>query len=138
MGVRYPQLVESGAVDGERAAGAAEPGVVVCPRFHHAIELLGRRWSGAIVYSLFEGPLYFREIAAAIPGVSDRLLAERLRELESEGLVERFVHDGPPTRVSYALTEAGDELEPTLRSLCDWARKQLPDPARTPDARPPE
>lgn len=114
-------MIESGA-DGE----VPEPGIVVCPRFHHAIELLGRRWSGAIVYSLFDGPLYFRQIAGAVPGISDRLLAERLKELESEGLIARSVHDGPPTRVSYGLTEAGGELEPILRSLCDWARRRLP------------
>lgn len=126
MALRYPQLVASTSFEGGQIAGVPDPDVAVCPRFHHAIELLGRRWSGAIVYSLFQGPLYFRQIAAAVPGVSDRLLAERLRELEAEGIVQRSVHDGPPTRVSYSLTEAGEELEPMLRSLKEWANRRLP------------
>lgn len=133
-GVRYPRQVRSDEIESDPAdslaASANGTGAVtdevVCPHFHRAIELVGRRWSGAIVYSLFDGPRYFRQIAAAVPGVSDRLLAERLKELESEGLVERSVHDGPPTRVSYGLTEAGRELEPMLSSLCDWARRRLP------------
>ena len=81
--------------------------VVVCHRYHEAVELVGRRWSGAILFSLIDGPRYFSDVAAAVPGVSDRLLSQRLRELESEGLVERAVHDGPPARVSYRLSELG-------------------------------
>lgn len=97
-------------------------GQVVCPRFHAAVELVGRRWTGAILFKLIDGPHYFRELLAAIPGISDRLLSQRLRELEAEGLVERSVHDGAPARVSYCLSEAGMELEPALRALYQWAQ----------------
>jgi DNA-binding HxlR family transcriptional regulator len=95
---------------------------VVCPRFHAAVELIGRRWTGAILFKLIDGPQYFRELLAAVPGMSDRLLSQRLRELEAEGLVERSVHEGPPARVSYCLSEAGEELVPALRQIHAWAQ----------------
>jgi DNA-binding HxlR family transcriptional regulator len=98
---------------------------VVCPHFHEAVELVGRRWTGAILFSLIDGPLYFRELRAAVPGVSDRLLSQRLRELEAEGLVERFVHEGSPARVSYCLSESGEALKPALGELYAWAQSHL-------------
>ena len=94
---------------GPRSEPAAVAGPV-CPRFHAAVELVGRRWAGAILFSLIDGPLYFRELLVAVPGLSDRLLSQRLRELEAEGLVERYVHEGPPARVSYCLSESGEAL----------------------------
>jgi DNA-binding HxlR family transcriptional regulator len=92
------------------------------PDFHAAIELIGRRWAGAILWALAERPHYFAELTISVPGLSDRLLSRRLRELEAAGLVERSVHGGAPARVSYALTEKGRELEPVLSDLRDWAR----------------
>jgi DNA-binding HxlR family transcriptional regulator len=95
----------------------------VCPDFHAAIELIGRRWAGAILWALAERPHYFAELTSSVPGLSDRLLSRRLRELEAAGLVERSVHDGTPARVSYALTEKGRTLGPALSELKDWARR---------------
>jgi DNA-binding HxlR family transcriptional regulator len=92
-----------------------------CPKFHHAVELIGRRWSGAILNAMLPGPQCFNELLAIVPGLSDRLLTERLRELESEGLVRRSVLSGPPVRVSYEMTESGKDLEPVIRSLQEWA-----------------
>ncbi len=94
----------------------------VCPHFHTAVELIGKRWTGAILWALTERPHYFAELSLAIPGLSDRLLSRRLRELEAEGLVERSVHDGSPARVSYALTDKGRALEPAIRELRSWAK----------------
>jgi DNA-binding HxlR family transcriptional regulator len=102
------------------------PPNTVCPRFRAAVELVGRRWTGAVLITLLEGPRFFRELGAAVPGISDRLLSQRLRELEAEGLVERCVHPGPPARVSYALTDRGRGLEPAMRELKDWARRWAP------------
>ena len=99
-----------------------EPGSV-CPHFHAAIELIGKRWTGAIVFALTDGPLRFGELTKAVPGVSDRLLSRRLRELEKEGLVEREVDAGSPVRVTYSLTEAGADLEPAIAELKAWARR---------------
>ena len=94
-----------------------------CPRFHHAVELIGRRWTGAIIRCMLVGPQCFNELMAAVPGMSDRLLTERLRELESEGLVRRTVLEGPPVRVSYSLTESGENLEPVIQALGKWAER---------------
>lgn len=95
----------------------------VCPHFHHAIELIGKRWTGAIVCALTERSMRYGELGKAIPGVSDRLLSQRLRELEEEGLVEREVEAGTPVRVVYSLTEAGQQLDPVLSELKSWARR---------------
>jgi DNA-binding HxlR family transcriptional regulator len=78
-----------------------------CPYYHQAVELIGKRWTGAIVGVLMERPLRFSQIAAAVPQLSDRLLSERMKELEARGVVERRVSPGPPVRVEYALTEKG-------------------------------
>ena len=95
----------------------------VCPHFHAAIELIGKRWTGAILSSLTEGPLRFGELARGIPGLSDRLLSQRLRELESEELVERKVEPGTPVRVTYSLTAKGAGLRPTIHELKLWAER---------------
>ncbi len=103
--------------------GQGETGGAVCPHFHHAIELIGKRWTGAIVVALTDGPMRYAELGKAVPGLSDRLLSQRLRELEEEGLVERQVEAGAPVRVTYSLTEAGQQLDPVLSELKSWARR---------------
>ncbi len=102
-----------------------------CPRYHEAVELIGRRWTGAIVAVLLqaEKPMRFSEIAASVPQLSDRLLSERVKELEARGVVERTVIAGPPVRVEYALTPMGRSLAPALDELAAWARRWLPGPA---------
>lgn len=94
----------------------------LCPLFHHAVEVVGKRWSGAIIALLLgREAARFNELLAAIPGLSDRLLCERLRELEAEGIVERVVETGRPVRVSYKLTASGRALEPAITALGEWA-----------------
>lgn len=105
------------------AISAQEQPPGVCPHFHAAIELIGKRWTGAIVFALTDGPLRFGELGKAVPGLSDRLLSRRLRELEREGLVERQVEASSPVRVTYSLTEAGSELQPAIAELKEWARR---------------
>jgi DNA-binding HxlR family transcriptional regulator len=97
-----------------------------CPYFHQAIELIGRRWTGAIVAVLLHRQaLRFGEIAEAVPELSDRLLSERMKELERYGVVVRTVREGRPVRVEYELTEMGRELAPAVRELECWARRWL-------------
>jgi DNA-binding HxlR family transcriptional regulator len=108
-------------VGATQAQGEVQGGI--CPHFHHAIELIGKRWTGAIVCALIEQPMRYGELGKAIPGLSDRLLSQRLRELEEEGLVERQVEAGSPVRVTYSLTEAGQALDPVLSEFKSWARK---------------
>ena len=99
----------------------------VCPYYHEAVELLGKRWSGAIVHVLLPGPLRFSELAHAIPQISDRLLSMRLKELEAFGIVARRVWDEAPVRVEYELTPKGKALGPTVTELRRWAREWLRD-----------
>jgi DNA-binding HxlR family transcriptional regulator len=97
-----------------------------CPHYHEAVELIGRRWTGAIVAVLLEADeLRFGEIARAVPELSDRLLSERIKELEARGLVARTVHEGPPQRVTYSLTAMGRALDPAVRELRSWAQAWL-------------
>jgi DNA-binding HxlR family transcriptional regulator len=104
----------------------AAPECACCPHLHEAVELIGRRWTGAILEVLRQdGPLRFSEIVGAIPGLSDRLCSERVKELEARGIIERTVHPGPPIRVEYALTDMGQALEPVLGALATWAREWL-------------
>jgi DNA-binding HxlR family transcriptional regulator len=94
-----------------------------CSLYHNAIELIGKRWTGAILLVLMDGPLHFSEIRDLVPDISDRLLSERLKELEAESIVERRVIDGAPVRVEYSLTDKGAALEPVVRSLKSWAHE---------------
>lgn len=107
---------------------------VVCATFHHAVELIGRRWTGAVIQVLLRGRARYCTIRGAIPGVNDRMLSERLRELELEGIVERTVIPETPVRVEYHLTRKGRALQKTLDALSEWADKWKPDAA--PAARP--
>ena len=99
-----------------------------CGLYHRAVELIGKRWSGAIILVLLDGPLHFSGIRQLVPELSDRLLSERLKELEAEGVVQRRVLDGAPVRVEYSLTEKGQALEPAVRALKQWGREWLARP----------
>ena len=85
------------------------------------LELLDRRWSPQVLVRLLDGPQRFAQLAADIPGVSRRMLTERLRDLEAAGIIVRHVDGGPPISVSYALAEEADDLEAALRALKAWA-----------------
>jgi len=92
-----------------------------CSLYHRAVELVGKRWTGAILLVLMDGPLRFCEIRHLVPDLSDRLLSERLKELEGEGIVERRAGERGSGRVEYVLTAKGRALEPAVRALKSWA-----------------
>lgn len=96
----------------------------LCPRLSKAMELVGKRWTALIIYQLLEGPQRFNAIEAALP-ISGRLLSERLKELEKEGIVERKVFSEMPIRVEYNLTEKGHSLEQAVREIEIWAKNWL-------------
>ena len=97
-----------------------------CPRFHEAVELVGKRWTGAILAVLLQGgPMRFSEVAQAVPDLSDRLLSERVKELEKRGMVDRRVASSSPARVEYELTPMGRDLAPALQELEAWANRWL-------------
>ena len=99
-----------------------------CPRFHHAIELIGRRWTGAIIRAMLGGVTRFSDLTNAIPGLSDRMLSERLKELEAEGIVARTVYPETPVRIEYRVTEKGRALAGVVGSVATWAETWLPAP----------
>jgi len=96
----------------------------LCPRLAKAMDLLGKRWTALIVYQLLEGPQRFNEIESSLP-ISGRLLSERLKELEKEGLVERKLYPEVPVRVEYTLTEKGRGLQPAIAGIQQWSQDWL-------------
>jgi len=98
----------------------------VCAQFHHASELIGRRWTGAIIYVLLRSRCRFAMLRGAIPEITDRMLSERLQELELEGIVERTVIPEIPVRVEYSLSVKGRELASAFDAISDWAQKWVP------------
>ena len=98
----------------------------LCSRFHRASELIGRRWTGAIIFLLLKQTCRFATLRDAIPGITDRMLSERLQELEDEGLVDRTVLPDTPVRVEYSLTRKGRALAEPIGALAEWAEKYVP------------
>src|SRR5438874_2288617 len=97
----------------------------ICPRYEHAIQLLGKRWTGLLLDALMDGPRRFCELTSTVEGLSDRVLSDRLRELEVEGIVERIVYPQIPVRVEYRLTEKGRDLKSVVQSIHTWAEKWI-------------
>lgn len=97
-----------------------------CARYHRAAEMLGRRWAPSVLRALLVRPHRFNELLHAIPGLSDRLLTERLRDLEQAGLVSRNVLAGRPVQVEYALTEPGRDLSQVIVALREWTNRWMP------------
>jgi DNA-binding HxlR family transcriptional regulator len=94
----------------------------ICPKYEHAVQLLGKRWTALLLYALLEGPQRFCELTNTVEGLSDRVLSDRLRELELEGVVQRVVYPQIPVRVEYQLTAKGRALEPVVLAIRQWAQ----------------
>ncbi|QAT40440.1 helix-turn-helix domain-containing protein [Clostridium sp. JN-9] len=97
----------------------------LCPRFEKAFKLLGKKWNGLIIRVLLNGPKRFSEIKELIPELSDRVLTERFKELEAEGIIERNVFPETPVRVEYEITQKGKELEYAMEEIQKWAEKWM-------------
>ncbi len=104
----------------------------LCASFHKAIELVGRRWTGAIVFLLLKSRCRFATLRDAIPDITDRMLSDRLRELEAEGIVDRTVVPETPVRVEYALTPKGRALVKAFDAISDWAHDWQTTPGTEP------
>jgi DNA-binding HxlR family transcriptional regulator len=94
-----------------------------CPRYHHAVELIGKRWTGAILRAMLAGRIRYAEIRDAVPALSDTMLSQRLDELELDGVVERRVIPKSPVRVEYHLTEKGRALQGAVAAIAAWAEE---------------
>ncbi|MDF2628357.1 MAG: transcriptional regulator, HxlR family [Symbiobacteriaceae bacterium] len=97
----------------------------MCPLYERAFEVLGKKWTGLILRILMSGPKRFCEFRGQVPEVSDRLLSERLKELEDAGIVNRIVHNTKPVLIEYELTDKGKALEPVVQEVQVWAEKWL-------------
>jgi DNA-binding HxlR family transcriptional regulator len=106
-------------------AGSPSHPPELCSRFHRASELIGRRWTGAIIFVLLRSSCRFATLREAIPDITDRMLSDRLQELESEGIVVRTVVPDTPVRVEYSLTKKGRALAATVDAIADWAHKWI-------------
>jgi DNA-binding HxlR family transcriptional regulator len=93
----------------------------ICPRFERAMSLISQRWTGLIIYQLLSGPQRFCNIEAAI-GVSGKVLSERLKDLENEGMIKRQIYPETPVRIEYSLTDKGLAFEPILRDIENWSQ----------------
>jgi DNA-binding HxlR family transcriptional regulator len=102
-----------------------------CSRFHHAVELIGGRWTGPILRAVISGRHRYADIRDSTSGLSDTMLTQRLRELEVEGVLERRVLPTSPVHVEYHLTEKGRALSPVLETIARWADEWVTDPSTT-------
>lgn len=100
-----------------------------CPAYNRAAEIIGRRWAGAIVRAMLGGATRFTDIRAAIPGIADRVLSRRLKELEAEGILTRLVHPETPVRIEYRLTDKGHALGGVVDAISAWANDWAPTPS---------
>lgn len=97
----------------------------MCPRYESAMEMLGKRWTGLIIRVLLDGPKRFKEIKEQIPDMSDKMLTDRIKELESSGILVRNVYPETPVRIEYELTPKGKGLEPIIETIQCWAEKWM-------------
>lgn len=95
----------------------------MCPKFEKAMDLIGKRWTGLILRVLLGGPRRFRDVKEQLPELSDRMLTERMKELEHAGLVTRHVYPETPVRIEYELTEKGRDLKTVIDDIQKWAER---------------
>lgn len=108
---------------GQHTLASAAAGV------EQTLKLLEGRWKLIILFHLFGGKiLRFSDLERAIPGVSQKMLIQQLRQLETDGVVRRIVHHQVPPKVEYCLTDWGQDLCPALDALLTWATKRNGDP----------
>jgi DNA-binding HxlR family transcriptional regulator len=100
-------------------------GEQMCPKYEGAMNILGKRWTGLIIHVLLRGPVRFKEIREMVPQMSDKMLSERLKELEELGILERKVYPEIPVRIEYELTEKGKDLRPVIESIHAWGQKWI-------------
>lgn len=119
------KIAQEEATAREEAGARVEGRDGCCSLYHRSVELIGKRWTGAILLVLMDGPLRFSEVRLLVPDLSDRLLSERMKELESEGIVVRHIAEERPLHVEYGLTAKGRALQPAVHALKSWAQAWL-------------
>jgi DNA-binding HxlR family transcriptional regulator len=97
----------------------------MCPKYESAAEILGKKWTGLIIRVLLGGPKRFRDIKEQIPDMSDKMLTDRMKELEAFGILTRTVYPEMPVRIEYELTEKGKNLEEVILSIQSWGENWM-------------
>jgi len=97
----------------------------MCPKYESAAELLGKKWTGLIIRVLLGGPKRFKDIKEQIPDMSDKMLTDRMKELEAAGILTRTVYPEMPVRIEYELTEKGHSLEEVIQSIQSWGENWM-------------
>jgi DNA-binding HxlR family transcriptional regulator len=121
----FPEAADRPAVGSAAMVPGQEEATAYCASYQQAVEVIGRRWTGEIIRALLAGKTRFSEFTAIIPGLSDRLLSERMKELEAEGIVSRCVSPDTPVRVDYRLTDKGEDLLAVVDALEVWANRWI-------------
>ncbi|MCD7035812.1 winged helix-turn-helix transcriptional regulator [Metabacillus sp. GX 13764] len=102
---------------------------VLCSKVEKGMKIISQRWTSLIIYQLLNGPQRFCEVEASLP-ISGRVLSERFKELEQEGIVKREVFPETPVRIVYSLTDKGKALEPIMRGIEEWSHSWIELPAQ--------
>ncbi|GGG75522.1 winged helix-turn-helix transcriptional regulator [Paenibacillus radicis (ex Gao et al. 2016)] len=97
----------------------------MCPKYEAAVDVLGKKWTGLIIRVLLGGPKRFKDIKGQIADMSDKMLTDRMKELESQGIVKRTVFPEMPVRIEYELTEKGHNLQPVIESIQAWGENWM-------------
>lgn len=97
----------------------------MCPKYESSIDILGKKWTGLIIRVLLDGPKRFKDVKGQIPDMSDRMLTERIKELESHGILRRNVYAETPVRIEYELTDMGKDLEHVISAIQQWGDKWM-------------
>ncbi|WP_379152446.1 winged helix-turn-helix transcriptional regulator [Paenibacillus sp. sgz5001063] len=87
------------------------------------LDIIGGKWKGLVLYYLIKGPKRTSELKRQIPGITQKMLIQTLRDLETSGLIHRKVYNQVPPKVEYSTTELGQSLESILKALCNWGGK---------------
>jgi DNA-binding HxlR family transcriptional regulator len=103
----------------------SNPKEQMCPKYESAIAILGKRWTGLIIRILLKGPVRFKDIREIVPQMSDKMLSERLKELEEQGIIARKVYPEMPVRIEYELTQKGADLRQVIESIESWSHQWL-------------
>ena len=112
---------------GKEVIAMRQPKGEMCPRFEKAVNILSQRWTALVIYQMLESPKRFGEIQSAI-GVSGKVLSDRLKNMEQEGLIKRDVYHETPVVIEYSLTQKGESLEPVLRDIENWSKEWIENP----------
>ncbi|WP_151733950.1 winged helix-turn-helix transcriptional regulator ['Paenibacillus yunnanensis' Narsing Rao et al. 2020] len=97
----------------------------MCPRFERAVDVLSKRWVALIVFVLMQGPRRFGEIEGCLKSLSGKVLSDRLKEMEQEGIIQRTVYPETPVRIEYSLTDKGNALAPILGEISNWSSEWI-------------